>query len=114
MTQRDFYNEIINANISEEITAYATAAIEKLNLANEKHKAAREKKKEENIPLINAIKENLDKETPKTAKEIAEIVGISFQKVSSLLKGMVNEGVANVTEIKIKGRGKANAYTAAI
>lgn len=112
MTQREFYETIVNAGISDEITEFAKAAIEKLDKANERHKALRDKKKEEDLPLIDAIKKVLTNE-PKTAKEIAAEVEISTQKAAALLKAIVGEGYATITEIKIKGKGKSNAYIVA-
>ena len=112
MTQREFFNEIIKANINEEVNEFAIAAIEKLDKANERHKIKRAEKKEEDLPLINAVKETLTNE-PKTAKEIGEIVGVNFQKVTPILTALIGEGFAAGTEIKVKGKGKTNAYIVA-
>ena len=114
MTNREFYTAIANANINEELTAYAVAAIEKLDATNEKRKAKAaegvSKKAEENAPIKAAILEALTAEA-KTAPEIGAIVGVSHNKVTPLVKQLVAEGVAEQTEIKVPGKGTMKAYS---
>ena len=56
MTNREFFNAIVNANLSDEITAHAKSALEKLDntLAARKNKPS--KTQLANAPLIEAVK----------------------------------------------------------
>ena len=111
MTVREFYNAVINANLSDEMTEYATAAIAKMDAANEKRKNTPSKKSIENAPLVEEITKLLGSEA-QTATEIGEKVGISTQKASALLRKLVVDGVATSTEVKGK-KGMCKAYTLA-
>ena len=113
MTNREFYTAIANANINEELTAYAVAAIEKLDATNEKRKAkaaeGASKKAEENAPIKAAIRAALTNEA-QTAPQIAVIVGVTHNKVTPLAKQLVAEGVAEQVEIKVPGKGAMKGY----
>lgn len=113
MTNREFYTAIANANINEELTAYAVAAIEKLDATNEKRKAKAaegvSKKAEENAPIKAAIRAALTNEA-QTAPQIAAIVGVTHNKVTPLAKQLVAEGIAEQVEIKVPGKGTMKGY----
>lgn len=110
MTQRDFYNKILEANVSDEINTYAIAAIEKLDKAKERNKSIRAiKKLEVDSPIIEEIKKVLTEE-PKTAKEIALAIEKSTQKTASVLKKMIAKKEVEQTVKTIKGKGKTKAY----
>ena len=106
MTQRDFYNAVINANINEEMTSFASEAIAKLDARNAKRANTKSKTQIANEPIIKAIAEVLTSE-PMRASEIAETLGISVQKASSLVKKV--EGVQSV-DVKVKGKGTQKGY----
>ena len=114
MTNREFYTAIANANVSEEITAYAVAAIEKLDATNEKRKAkaaeGATKKAEENAPIKAAILGALTAE-PQTSPAIAATLGLTHNKVTALARQLVAEGLAEVTEIKVPGKGSMKGYS---
>jgi hypothetical protein len=55
MTNRDFYNAVINANINEEMTQFATDAIAKLDARNAKRANTESKTQIANKPIIEAI-----------------------------------------------------------
>ena len=114
MTNREFYTAIINANVSAEITEYAESAIAKLDATNEKRKAKAaegvSKKAEENAPIKAAILGALTAE-PQTSPAIAATLGLTHNKVTALAKQLVAEGLAEVTEIKVPGRGTMKAYS---
>ena len=113
MTNREFYNAIVSANINEELTAHAQAAIDKMDAVNAKRKEAPakpSKKAEENAPIKAAILEALTAEA-QTASQIGAIVGVSHNKVSALARQLVAEGVAEQTEIKVPGKGSVKGYT---
>ena len=109
MTNRDFYNAVINANINEEMSSFATEAIAKLDERNAKRASKPSKKSLENEPIKAKILEVLSTE-PKVASEVAELVGISTQKASALLRQI--EGL-EVSEVKVPKRGKMKGYALA-
>ena len=106
MTQRDFYNAVINANINEEMSSFATEAIAKLDERNAKRASKPSKTQIANEPIIRAISEVLTSE-PMLASKIAELCEISTQKASALVKKV--EGVQSV-DVKVKGKGTQKGY----
>jgi len=104
MTQREFYNAVINGEINAEVIAHATESIEKLDARNSKRAEQRvDKHADERTAIANVLTE-----TPMLASEIATATGFSTQKVSGLVKRI--EGV-KVTKVKVKGKGEQNAYS---
>jgi len=106
MTNRDFYNAVINANINEEMTSFATEAIAKLDERNAKRASKESAKQIANKPIIEAISRVLTDE-PMLASKIAELCGISVNKASALAKKV--EGV-QVVDVKVKGKGTQKGY----
>ena len=106
MTNRDFYNAVINANINEEMTSFATDAIAKLDERNAKRASKPSKTQIANEPIIKAIAEVLTDE-PMLASKIAELCGISVNKASALAKKV--EGV-KIVDVKVKGKGTQKGY----
>ena len=106
MTQRDFYNAVINANINEEMSSFASEAITKLDERNAKRASKPSKTQIANEPIIKAISEVLTSE-PMLASKIAELCEISTQKASALVKKV--EGVQSV-DVKVKGKGTQKGY----
>ena len=113
MTNREFLNAIANMeNISEELKAEATARIEKLDATNEARKNKPSKKATENAPIMEQIANEILTSEAQTAATIAEAAGISVQKASALLRQLVADGKATVTEVKIPKKGTQKAYAA--
>ena len=106
MTQRDFYNAVINANINEEMSSFASEAIAKLDERNAKRASKPSKTQIANEPIIKAIASVLTDE-PMLASKIAELCEISTQKASALVKKV--EGVQSV-DVKVKGKGTQKGY----
>ena len=106
MTQRDFYNAVINANINEEMSSFASEAIAKLDERNAKRASKPSKTQIANEPIVKAISEVLTSE-PMLASKIAELCEISTQKASALVKKV--EGVQSV-DVKVKGKGTQKGY----
>jgi predicted transcriptional regulator len=48
-----------------------------------------------------------------TAATVAEAIGVSVQKANALLRALVAEGRAEVTEVKVPKKGAQKAYTKA-
>lgn len=106
MTQRDFYNAVINGTITEDMVTFATEAIAKLDVRNAKRAERPSKTQIANEPIIKAISEILTDE-PMLASKIAELCGISVNKASALAKKV--EGV-KVVDVKVKGKGTQKGY----
>ena len=109
MTKREFYVAIANGEMNEEVKAAAAEYIVKMDEANEKRKNTVSKKQEENEVIKASIMEHLDTEA-KTATTIGELMGISTQKASALLRQLVNDGRASATEVKIPKKGVQKGY----
>ena len=110
MTKRDFFNAIANGQITDELKEFATEQIARMDSANEKRKNTLSKKQEENEAVKAEIVKHLGTE-PMTATTIGELMEISTQKASALLRQLVNDGKATATEVKITGKGKQKGYT---
>ena len=107
MTKREFYEAVMALeNVDAELVLFAENEINKMNERNAKRKSTPSKTAVANEPIKAQIVEILT-ETPQSASEIAEKVGISTQKCSALLRQI--EGLT-VTEIKVKGKGKVKGY----
>ncbi len=111
MTKRDFLMAITTANISEELQQFAQTELEKLDARSEKKRATVSKNTIANTGIKEKILEVLG-ERKLLASEIAELVELSVQKVSSLCRQMVEDGIVSVEEIKVPKKGKQKAYKA--
>ena len=118
MKTREFYQAVIDANISEEITAFATAGIEKLDHALSLRKVSAAKKAQEKeterAPIRDAIIAVMTTK-PKTATTLIEEAGVEIkpQAIPSLLKGLCKAGTVVKTEVRITGKGKQRGYALA-
>ena len=111
MTNREFYNAIINANLSDELTDFAVAAVEKLDKRNAARSSKPSKTAVANAPIKEAIFQFLSNAEGDTiAADIAEGVGISREKASALCRQMVEADLLTSTEVKIPKKGKVKAY----
>jgi hypothetical protein len=108
----------MNANINDELTAFAAAAIEKLDHTNELRKSSVAKKalerEAERAPIREAIVACITDE-PKTATTLIAEAGVELkpQAIPSLLKSLVENGELHKAEIKVKGKGKQVGYVKA-
>ena len=109
MTNREFYTAIVNGTITEDVIAHASDAIAKLDERNAKRASKPSKTALANEPIKVKILEVLTTE-PKIASEVAELVGISTQKASALLRQI--EGL-EVSEVKVPKKGKMKGYALA-
>lgn len=83
---------------------FARKELVKLDEANEKRREKVSKKREENTQLAEHIFDNVLAEEPQTATQIGEILEMTPQKVTAVMKILVEDGRANKTDLKIKGR----------
>ena len=112
MTIRMFLENVVNAEISDEMTAFAKERIAKLDEKNEKKKSASSAKKVENNGIKTEILKTMADGNSYRASEIGELFGFSTQKASALLVQLETDGKVVSTEVRIKGKGKVKAYTA--
>lgn len=112
MKIREFYEEVINAEVADELKDFARDQIAKMDVANEKRRNKPSKTAIANEPIVAAISEYLASANgAKSASEVAEAVGISTQKASALLRKLVGDGVATAEEVKLAKKGKCKVYT---
>lgn len=111
---REFLMTVVNANISDEITAFADERVRHLDEVNERRKKKGSKTQRANVEIKSALLAALENGVTYTAAEVAalEVEGItSTQKASALLRQLVEDGKVTVTDVKIKGKGKVKGYT---
>lgn len=110
ITKRDVLNKIIAVCSEDEvIVAYAKHEIELLDAKNEKRKAAPKKSTKAQLEA-EALKPDVYAsltEEPKAVKDIADGLGVAFQKVTPILKALVAEGVAEAVTVKGKNLYKS-------
>ena len=111
MTNREFFNAIIKANVNDELTKHATAELAKLDARNAKRSSKPSKTQLENEP-IKAHRLEILAVKPMTASEIHEVdEDLSTQKISSLCRQLVDAGKLAVEEVKVPKKGKQKQYT---
>ena len=110
MTNREFFNAVIKANINPEVTEMATSLLTKLDEKNAKRKNTETKEQKENKVLMGKILDTLSAGTPTSASVLGGTLGVSTQKASALCVLLEKEGKVVVTEIKAKGKGKVKGY----
>ena len=111
MTQREFFNAVINANISADITKFAQERVAHLDTVNSNRKAKGTVTQRENAVLHADILAKVDKGVTYTANEVATLMGVTTAKASALCKQIAEGGNATVSDVKIKGKGKVKGYT---
>lgn len=112
MTNREFYNAIISANVAEDVKAFAKDEIAKLDKKNEKRRNTPNKTQVANEPLKAKILELLAS-GKKVASEIASALEVSTQKASSLCLQLVKDGLLVSSDVKVKGKGAVKGYSLA-
>lgn len=113
MTYREFYTAIVNGQMNEELQAFATEAIAKLDTRNANRASRPSKVALANEPIKAQILEFLANGETHIAKEIGEAVGITTAKASSLCGQLAKEEKVVATEVKLPKVGKRVAYTLA-
>lgn len=117
MTNREFYTTIINADVTtmtaealDALKAEATARLTKLDATNEARKNKPSKKATENAPLMEQIATEVLTVEAITASQVAEVLGVTTQKASSLLRALVADGRAVAMDVKLPKKGTCKAY----
>lgn len=111
MTQREFFNAVIIANINADLTAFAQERVAHLDNVNANRKSKGTPTQRENATLMDTIYNGVEFDVQYTAAALADKFGISTAKASALAKKFVDNGQATVAEVKIKGKGKVKGYT---
>lgn len=109
MTIREFLENVISADISNEMNDFARLRIEKIDEKNEKKKTT-SKKKTENSEIKEQILAQMVNDTEYKASEIGEMMGFSTQKASALLVQLTKDGILVAEEKREKGKGKVKVY----
>lgn len=113
MTIREFYNEVINANINEDMTNKATELLAALDARNEKRKGTESKEKKEAAERREVVLEFLKThEGAFTRDMIAFEVDMDPAKVSGACTALVKSGLVVKFEIKVEKSRKV-AYSIA-
>ena len=112
MTNREFFNAIVKANLGEDITNHALAEIGKLDKKNAKRKATEGEIKVENKPIAEAILKALEGGSMLSAN-LAQAVGVTTQKVNGVAGEMVKLGMLDKFKVKVKNKGEQTAYALA-
>ena len=108
MTKREFLNAVIEANVNEELSAFAVAEIGKLDKRNEAKSSKPSKTAIANEPIkADIVKMLKGREEVATA---SEALGLTTQKVSALCRQLVEGGTLTATEVKVPKKGKVKAY----
>lgn len=111
MTNRDFYTAVINANINDDLTTFAKSAIEKLDKKNSDRKTKLSPNQKANEDIKTEIL-NLLATAPQSAKTIVDNIGYNTQKISALVKQLVDNGLVKVDKAKFAGSTtKVNVYS---
>lgn len=121
MTNREFYQAVINADINPEMNAFAEELINKLDKKNSNRKPT--KTQQANEVYKNDILDNLADGTVHTAKMITDFLNekypdldelISTQKVSALLTQLVkNGGITVIENFKDSKKNRVKGYQVA-
>ena len=117
ITMRQFFESVVNNNITPAMVEKAKAEIAKLDATNAKRAEKAKEKAKENEPIKSAIFEYLVANGTKTTAEIAkgvEVLEGSSPKASAMCRQMVDEGRLSASDVSVKGKGKQKAYTAIV
>lgn len=112
MTRKDFYNAVIEANISEDMNAFADKELAKLAHEAEYRRNTPTKKQRENEDIKATILTHFTTGVHLSGAEVAEAVDITSQKANALLKQLATEGKIVVEEVK-NGKRLVNSYSIA-
>lgn len=113
MTNREFFNAIIEAEINEELTAHAKAQIEKLDTRNATRSSKPSKAQLENEGIKQDILKTLKENGPMFANQIAKALDTSTNKVSALCTQLIGAGKVEANEVKVPKKGKCRQYSLA-
>lgn len=92
MTQREFFNAIVNGTVTEAEVEFARAQIAKIDERNAKRKGTLTKNQKANVELKAQIVALFEGNKVMTAKAVGEALEVTTQKAGALLRQLVNAG----------------------
>lgn len=113
MTNREFYTNIANGNITEAEKEFALAAIAKMDETNEKRKNKTSPKDAEKAAEDAKIRESifaLITSDPQTAADLGAQVGVSTPKATAELRKLVADSRVCKADISVPKKGKCKGY----
>ena len=113
MTNREFFTNISNGIINDEVIAHAKAAIAKMDTANANRKSTPSKTAIANEPIKASIVALLTEKGAMVASAIGAELELSTSKVSALCRQLVEAKVLSVEDVKIPKKGTVKQYSIA-
>ena len=112
-TAREFYNAIINGtDITTDMVDFAKSAIEKMDTKNANRRSTMSKSQIANEDIKTDILTYMAENGNQSAKSLADYFEVSTQKISALMKQMVDTGKVSVSKDKFAGSStKVNVYS---
>ena len=105
MTKRDFYERVAAMTNEVVLSEFAAEELRKMDEAAAKRRDKVTAKQEENAALgEKIINDILDTEIPKTATDIGEELELSPQKVTHIMKALVEAERAEKRDVKVTGK----------
>lgn len=111
MTKREFFEQVQNGVITEEMQTFAEKEIKAMDERNAKRSAKPSAKQIENEAIKERIIEAFTGKEKALASVIGETMGISTNKASALCRQLVAEKRMAVEEVKVPKKGMQKAYT---
>lgn len=113
MTNKEFFANVISANLSDEMTEKAQAMLDQLTKERKKASArVNSKKLAENAPILDAIRNLMHDGKKRLTSEVAVELELSTPKASALLRQLVALDELAVEDAKVKGKGVQKCYVA--
>ena len=113
MTNKEFFANVISANLSDEMSEKAQSMLDQLTKEREKASArVNSKKLAENAPILDAIRNLMHDGKKRLTSEVAVELELSTPKASALLRQLVALGELDVEDVKVKGKGAQKSYVA--
>ena len=113
MTMREFLNGVLaTENLAPELANFATAKLTSLDEKNDARRNSLTPTQLENEKLKAQFVETAVAETAYTSASVAEMLGVSTQKASALMRALKAAGVVAEGEGRsANGKGKVKTYT---
>lgn len=113
MTMREFLNGVLaTENLAPELANFATAKLADLDEKNATRRNSLTPAQLENEKLKATFVETATAETAYAASAVAEMLGVSTQKASALMRALKADGVVSEGEAKsATGKSKVKTYT---
>ena len=117
MTKRELYMAVVEGRVTDEVIEGFKAEIEKIDKVNEERKAKVTPRQEENQMIKIEIKQYFMRTgQPHFIEEVVEEIKwflpeFTRQRCSALCNQLIEEGVLNVEDVRVKNKGKRKLYT---